>query len=244
MVSGTQYTFPCTIPSAGGDEETVAAGDFYCVSDATNNVVIIPGSAAAIPAGLTCKGVVFHILDDDFNAFKEMNDLDGETLDGYKNKHGLVVSLKKGQVFGSGDVNAIEAALQAIDSDNYTSMDVSNGYKATQGLLAPSEGVSFTALANHKESIPNATSWYAPSFNELKYLIKGEDAASEEASTSGQERINKSLKKIGADELSGAIPSVTFYNGTGDHGLCLMEAGTEKDWHGVPGEVFYPICAF
>lgn len=28
MVSGTQYTFPCTIPSAGGDEETVAAGDF------------------------------------------------------------------------------------------------------------------------------------------------------------------------------------------------------------------------
>lgn len=245
MVSGTQYTFPCTIPSAGGDEETVAAGDFYCVSDATNNVVIIPGSAAAIPAGLTCKGVVFHILDDDFNAFKEMNDLDGETLDGYKNKHGLVVSLKKGQNFGSGDVNAIEAALQAIDSDNYTSMDVSNGYKATQGLLAPSEGVSFTALANHKESIPNATSWYAPSFNELKYLIKGEDAASEEASTSGQERINKSLKKIGADELSGAIPSVTFYNGTVDgHGLCLMEAGTEKDWHGVPGEVFYPICAF
>ena len=79
----------------------------------------------------------------------------------------------------------------------------------------------------------------------LKYLIKGEDAASEEASTSGQERINKSLKKIGADELSGAIPSVTFYNGTVDgHGLCLMEAGTEKDWHGVPGEVFYPICAF
>ena len=223
----------------------MAAGDFYCVSDATNNVVIIPGSAAAIPAGLTCKGVVFHILDDDFNAFKEMNDLDGEALDGYKNKHGLVVSLKKGQNFGSGDVNAIEAALQAIDSDNYTSMDVSNGYKATQGLLAPSEGVSFTALANHKESIPNATSWYAPSFNELKYLIKGEDAASEEASTSGQERINKSLKKIGADELSGAIPSVTFYNGTVDgHGLCLMEAGTEKDWHGVPGEVFYPICAF
>ena len=81
-------------------------------------MVIIPGSAAAIPAGLTCKGVVFHILDDDFNAFKEMNDLDGEALDGYKNKHGLVVSLKKGQNFGSGDVNAIEAALQAIDSDN------------------------------------------------------------------------------------------------------------------------------
>lgn len=59
-------------------------------------MVIIPGSAAAIPAGLTCKGVVFHILDDDdFSSFKTTNGLENVTLRGYKGIHGLVVSLKK-----------------------------------------------------------------------------------------------------------------------------------------------------
>ena len=247
MVSGTQYTFPCTIPAAGGDEETVAAGDFYCVSDATNNVVIIPGSAAAIPAGLTCKGVVFHILDDDdFSSFKTTNGLENVTLRGYKGIHGLVVSLKKGQGFGSLDANSIENALKEIDNDNYTNKNISNGYMMTQNLLE-SEDISFTALDSHKsEIIPNTTSWYASSFNELKYLIRGKDAL-EDNSALGQECINKSLKKIGAETLLGNIPSVTYYyaEAGGDKGLYLMNStnGVQTFWP-APTEAFYPICAF
>ncbi|MBD9145518.1 MAG: hypothetical protein EGP81_08175 [Bacteroides clarus] len=252
VAPGMQYTFPCTASSGESDERTVAAGDFYCVSKANSNqVVIIPSNAATIPDELTCKGVVFHVMEDgEFEDFKSMNEL-REQLSGYKEKHGLVVSLKKGQLFGTGSSVDIGNALKEIDEIYYTSKEVCNGYKLTQGLLAlTSDEISFTALTNHTEGIPNATSWYIPSFKELTYLIKGEDAALEDASTSGKERVDKSLKKIeGADELRGTIPSITFYNespNSDSHGLRLMTDGIENNWHGNPGgeDVFYPICAF
>ena len=232
------YTFPCPTSSEGTAD--IAVGDFYCTTE-SNKTIILPRNAAGIPTGLTCKGIVFHIIDD-FETFKSTNDLNGSNLNGYQEKHGLVISTKKGNNFGTVAAAAIEQAFIDGNVEKYTDTETSNGYKLTQ-ILVGTENLGFIALNNHTEKLNNSTAWYAPSFNELKYLIQGENTQT--GSTSGQEYINKQLKKINADELAGTIPSVTFYNdGIGDPGLRLMTGGSENVWHGIPGEAFYPICAF
>ena len=231
------YTFPCPTSSEGTAD--IAVGDFYCTTE-SNKTIILPRNAAGIPTGLTCKGIVFHIIDD-FETFKSTNDLNDSNLNGYQEKHGLVVSTKKGNNFGTVAAADIEQAFIYGNAEKYTDTETSNGYKLTQ-ILVGTENLGFIALNNHTEKLNNSTAWYAPSFNELKYLIQGENTQT--GSTSGQEYINKQLKKINADELAGTIPSVTFYNGVGDHGLRLMTGGSENGWHGIPSEVFYPICAF
>ena len=55
------YTFPCPTSSEGTAD--IAVGDFYCTTE-SNKTIILPRNAAGIPTGLTCKGIVFHIIDD------------------------------------------------------------------------------------------------------------------------------------------------------------------------------------
>ena len=232
------YVLPCPTSSEG--TEGFAVGDFFCVSNSTDNIVIIPGNAAAIPESLTCKGVVFHVMDGAaFDSYKEINGLTDE-LPGYEGSHGLVVSIKNGQPFGANnDIAKIQAALGAVA--DYNSLDVSNGYKLTQALKG-AEGVNFTALDNHADDVlKNATSWYAPSFNELKYLIRGKQY--NEVSTAGQVYINGQLGKINGVQLGGTLPSVTYRERGGDKGIQTMQNGVDG-WIGMPGESFIPICGF
>lgn len=114
----------------------------------------------------------------------------------------------------------------------------------TQLLTANSSnnGITFTGLNLHKdETIVGTTSWYIPSFNELKYLVRGENSGTQ--SSEGLESVNSQLSKINGEELSGSIPSITFIS---SQGFCLMQSdGQENGWHGIPGsEKVRPICAF
>ncbi|WP_418214630.1 fimbrillin family protein [Bacteroides difficilis] len=239
--SGKRYTFPCTV--SGSEEISPAIGDFYCVSNSSNNIIIIPGKAASIPTGLTCKGIVFHIMKD-FGDFCTLNNLISTGYPGYNEKHGLIVSSMNGELFGMSNDNKdiVTSVFSATSIDDYNNTNVSNGYKLTKVLKEAAEdessGLSFTALDNHTELLTNTTIWYAPSFNELKYMIRG--IQSDVVSTNGQEYINKQLNKIGGTEITGNIPSITF-----NDGFYLMENGTEMGWHGIPGaETYRPICAF
>lgn len=245
--AATRYTFPCAAASTGGDG--IAAGDFYCVDEAKDNqVVIFPGKASAIPAGLTCKGIVFHVWNDtDFSTFTTTNGLaDGAIPAGYDGKHGLVVSLQKGGVYGLTESPENRAAIIAalnVESIAYTSRDVANGYILTQKLEKTDLYTNgFTPLANHENiALANATSWYIPSFHEMKYLVRGADKL-EDVSQDGQTLIDRQLAKVSGVALDSTTPTITWDD---SGGFCLMQNGSEHTWHGFPsGETVRPICAF
>lgn len=237
LEAGTRYTFPCIVGGQGTKE--LSAGDFYCVSNSGNNV-ILPDVASNIPEGLTCKGIVFHVMGtDEWGTFTSTNDLTAENLSGYNGNHGLVVSIANGNPFGTMTVEQLQNVF--TDDDTSSNKDLSNGYKLT-GILADASttdgNISFTALSNHTEELYNCTSWYVPSFNELKYLIRGEDIAN--ISVSGMEYINGQLEKVeNSNQIVGNVSSITF-----DKGFCIMQNGDEMGWHGVPDESVRPICAF
>lgn len=240
---GMRYNFDC--PSLdGASATTLCAGDYYCVSD-ENKVAIIPGGEVELPEGVTCKGIIFHVMDDnEWNTFMTENELATDALPGYEDKHGLVVSLLNGNNYGSPDDKAIWANC-FTDYQSAGNKDLSNGYKMTKLLTekASDNNISFIGLDLHKsETIIGATSWYVPSFNELKYLVRGENA--EIVSGAGLEYINSQLGNIvDAQKLEGGIPSITFIS---NEGFCIMQTdGAENGWHGIPGtEIIRPICAF
>lgn len=237
LQSGIRYTFPCLVGGGQGTTD-LSVGDFYCISQSGKNVVL-PGVASNIPEELTCKGIVFHVMGaDEWSTFMSNNGLASDNLPGYEGNHGLVVSTIKGNSYGTMTVGDLSAIFTQTEASN---RDLSNGYKQTAILSsaqATNENISFTALDNHTEVIKNSSSWYVPSFNELKYLVRGHDIAS--VSVSGLEYINKQMEKIvGSSKIEGNIPSITF-----DGGFCIMENGNEMGWKGVPGESIRPICAF
>ncbi len=238
--SGKKYVFPCKVD--GEYKPSYAAGDFYC-TDNEDKVVILPGVATNVPEGLTCQGIVFHYIDD-FQGFATTNGITASAYPGYDGKHGLVVSLTNGNNYGAptDNVNAWGTCFSGYEQSE--NKDLSNGYKMTQLLTtnANNNGVTFGGLDSHEsETIANATSWYIPSFNELKYLVRGENSGTQ--SSEGLESVNSQLSKINGEELSGSIPSITFIS---SQGFCLMQSdGQENGWHGIPGsEKVRPICAF
>lgn len=234
--AGTHYDFPC----AASVEEGLSVGDFYCTSNQTGNVVIIPGAASALPEGLTCKGIVFHVMDEgEFGDFCTTNALTNTNYLGSNGQHGLIVSPNGGGSLG--EPKPVDADIQTLflTTENHGNVNLSNGYRLTDVIKTSTKSFTFTALNDHEETIQNATPWYCASFNELKYLIRGENYTA--VSTLGQENINKQLDKIGGTRINGNIPSITS-NDAG--GLCIMENGNEMGWHGIPDEVFRPICAF
>lgn len=246
LEANKSYSFPCPINT--GEGTTMAAGDFYCVSSTNDDILILPQTAAGIPEGWTCKGIVFHIMEgsdnSEWNTFLTNNQLTEANLPGYNGKHGLVVSLTNGNNYGAPTDNVNAWGTCFTDYEESGNKDLSNGYKMTQLLTtnANNNGVTFGGLDSHEsETIANATSWYIPSFNELKYLVRGENSAT--PSSEGLESINNQLGKINGEELSGSIPSITFITG---QGFCLMQSdGQENGWHGIPGsEKIRPICAF
>ena len=241
------YSFPC-ITSDSGVGTGIAAGDFYCTSVRTGSAVVIPAMAADLPSGLTCHGILFHVMDDEeFGNFATINDLKAEDYPGYDG-HALVISLTAGLGFGMSneDAGLVKSAL--AEAEVLNTKDVANGYKITQILKGKAaeagSGITFNALNNHTEKAPgNVTEWYAPSFHELKYMLRGIDP--EAITGEGRVFINSQLNKVCDLQLTGNIPSVTYIDNNGT-GFCLIkEDGSEEGWHGIPGsEVYYPIFAF
>lgn len=245
--TGTRYTFPCPAKGDTGDTPELKAGDFYCVTADNQSVVVIPGNAASIPAGLTCKGVVFHVMDETaFGEFATANSLTGTDYAGIDDKHGLLISPTAGKSFG---INADETnkpilneAFKAVN--NYNNPNAANGYALTAALKGTTIYESVTALTNHTEKLTNATNWYIPSYHELKYLIRGTDITTE--SGDGMTFINQQLSKVaGSNTLEGAIPSITV-NNVKFTGFVMMNANGTQGWNGgIPGnEQVRPICAF
>lgn len=249
LEANKSYSFPCPINT--GEGTAMAAGDFYCVSS-SNDVLVLPGNAAGVPEGWTCKGIVFHIMDEsgspsEWNTFVTNNELTESDIPGYNGKHGLVVSFINGNKYGTptNDITSWSNCFTSYNDSGNT--DLSNGYRMTKLLTdnAISNNITFIGLDLHNdETIADATSWYIPSFNELKYLVRGEKSGT--PSGEGLEYINGQLSKINGEELSGSIPSVTFINNSDGFGFCLMQSdGQENSWHGIPGsEKIRPIFAF
>ncbi len=247
--AGTAYSFPC--PPAGSSPLGLSAGDYYCVTEDDGMVVIIPAEASAMPAGLVCQGIVFHVMDGtEFASFAADNALDASGYPGIEGKHGMIVSLKQGGLllsgYNPGDI-ADSDFLQSVfaDFDESGNTDVSLGYRFTSMLATTyaggNGGVTFTALDGLDVPLTYCTNWYIPSFNELKYLIRG-DKSPNVASLDGQDMLNKQLTTVSGILLEGNQPSVSFKK---PDGFCIMQAGEEMGWHGVPdGEKCRPICAF
>ena len=255
-VSAAVTTAPGTcydLPYFGEEREDAAsAGDYFCVSDATGNTVLIPGNAAALPEGLTCKGIVFYTMDSEaFGGYASENGLDPDDYAGYDGSHGLVVSLANGGSLGSaGDFS--DFLLTSVEG--WDSREALNGYRMTEALReAVSAGTitSFTALDGHGEPASAvSTPWFAPSFMELAVLVRGGDGAA--VSNDGLVLVNARLGKLGAAEIStGNIPTVTF--GTNEQSQNIIwfvtgGSGAEFSYSfagtNVPGETFRPICAF
>ncbi len=245
--SNKSYTFKCPVNQTG--TSGIAAGDFYCVS--SDDVLVLPGNAAGIPEGWTCKGIVFHVMDssdsgsgNEWSTFLTNNQLTEANLPGYNGKHGLVVSLINDNNYGTPTNNIDSWSNCFTDYNDSENTDLSNGYKMTKLLTdnASNNGITFTGLNLHKdETIVGTTSWYIPSFNELKYLVRGKNSGT--PSGEGLKYVNGQLGKINGEELSGSIPSITFINNSG---FCLMQSdGQENGWHGIPGsEKIRPIFAF
>lgn len=240
------YSFPC-ITSDSGVGTGIAAGDFYCTSDRTGSAVVIPAMAADLPSGLTCHGIVFHVMDgEEFSGFATTNGLTAADYPGYEGTHGLVLSLVEGVNFGMADQD--KGLLEPALTEVLNTKDVANGYKVTQLLKTAAEGntgIVFNALNNHAEKAPGiVTDWYAPSFQELKWLIRG--TAPETVTNEGRIFINGQLEKVCDMQLRESVPSVTYIDENGQTGFCLIQGdGAENGWHGIPGtEIYYPICAF
>lgn len=248
-VSGTVFSFPC--PSTGSGSTALRAGDYYCVTEDDGTTVIIPAGASAIPEGLVCQGIVFHVMDDgSFSTFAADNGLNAADYTGFGGKHGLIVSLQSGGLLLSG-YNPVDISnneyLKSVFANFEESGDteVSQGYKLTQMLAQAYEGgnagVTFTGLDGFSTPLAHCTDWYIPSFNELKYLIRG-DKSPDVVSLDGQEMLNGRLTTVSGTLIEGSQPSVSYKL---PDGFCIMMDGEEMGWHGVPdGEKCRPICAF
>lgn len=242
--AGTCYALPA---GDEGIQTGLSAGAFYCTSDRTGSAVVIPAMAADLPSGLTCHGIVFHVMDgEEFSGFATTNGLTAADYPGYEGTHGLVLSLVEGVNFGMADQD--KGLLEPALTEVLNTKDVANGYKVTQLLKTAAEGntgIVFNALNNHAEKAPGiVTDWYAPSFQELKWLIRG--TAPETVTNEGRILINGQLEKVCDMQLRESVPSVTYIDENGQTGFCLIQGdGAENGWHGIPGtEIYYPICAF
>lgn len=246
---GTAFSFPC--PPAGDGSVSLSCGDFYCVTEDDGATVVIPAGAAQMPAGLVCQGIVFHVMDNaEFNTFAADNGLVAAEYPGLSGKHGLIVSLKPGGVLLSGyNPGVIDNAefLQGVFADFPESgnTEVSQGLRLTSMLASAyaggNAGVTFTGLEGFDAPLTYCTGWYIPSFNELKYLIRG-DGNPAVASLDGQDMVNAQLTSVSGTLLEGNQPSVSFRQ---PDGFCIMQNGEEMGWHGVPdGEKCRPVCAF
>lgn len=110
--------------------------------------------------------------------FLTNNQLTEANLPGYNGKHGLVVSLINDNNYGTPTNNIDSWSNCFTDYNDSGNTDLSNGYKMTKLLTdnATSNDITFIGLDLHKdEIITGTTSWYIPSFNELKYLVRGEN---------------------------------------------------------------------
>lgn len=247
--AGTSFSFPC--PAAGSGETGLTAGDFYCITEDDGTAVIIPAGASAIPAGLVCQGIVFHVMDDAaFATFAADNGLAAADYPGLDGAHGMIVGLEQGgrllPGYNAGDVAHVEF-LKSVFADFADSgnTDVALGYKLTQMLATAygdgNAGVTFGGLDGFADPLTYCTAWYVPSFEELKYLVRG-DAAPSVPSLAGQEMLNTQLTAVSGTLIEGNLPSVSYRQ---FDGFCIMQGGEEMGWHGVPdGEQCRPICAF
>lgn len=248
--SGMRYTFPCPVRGDAGSAPELKIGDFYCVT-ADNDVVVIPGNAASIPAGLNCEGIVFHVISD-FATFASNNGLTETNYAGVEGKHGLVVSLKKGQSYNlDGDTENVKTPIETVMSNvaNSSSITICNGYFITDALKTGSTNYVQNALLDFTNQLPKATAWYIPSFAEMSYLKNADD--SQDASKEGRAFINQQLKKVSdnnPEEISGNIATVSWKtkkeaNG-GTWGFRVMNDVGADCWQGIPGDATRPICAF
>lgn len=247
--AATVFSFPC--PPTGAATATVSAGAYYCSAEDNGMVVIIPAGAAEIPAGLICQGIVFHVMDNPaFSVFAADNALTAADYPGFDNKHGFIVSLQQSNIllsgYNAGDVANNEFLKNVfVNYEESGNTEVSLGYKLTQ-MLANSygtgnAGVTFTGLEGFALPLTYCTNWYIPSFNELKYMIRGDEDPST-PSLDGQEMLNRQLTVVSGTLIEGNQPSVSFKQ---PDGFCIMQNGEEMGWHGVPdGEKCRPICAF
>lgn len=227
---GVRYNFDC--PSLDGNTATtLSVGDYYCVTE-ENQVVIIPGSEVTLPEDLICKGILFHVMDEnEWNAFETDNKLTETSLPGYAGKHGLVVSLASGEALGIKNENRteIESAytIAGASKELYQSKDALCGYILSNALVNSPLSSIFTALNNHKsDNIVNTTSWYCPSYQELRYLMI-------ESGT-----INQQMNIVQGEQVSSS-PSLTYNN----IGFWLIRPDL-TDYNGDLSEVIRPICAF
>lgn len=192
--AGTIYSFPC--PAAGTGEATIGAGSLYCM--AGDNVVLLPAGAASVPAGLECRGIIFHSMDEaEFTAFTADNGLDA-ALSGINGKHGMIVSLQAGGTLFTGDVQT--DFLEGIFADyaDCGNTDKALGHKLTAMIASACEGgaATFSGLDGAPARLNNCTAWYVPSFGELKYLVRGEENR-DVATMVGQETLNSLFASVG-----------------------------------------------
>ena len=243
------YALPCVY--SGWSDDSVSAGDYYC-TDEGGNAVIVPGVAAALPEGLTCKGIVFYTMDsEEFGDYASENGLDPDAYAGYDGSHGLVVSLANGGSLGSAE-DFSDFLLTSVGG--WDSREALNGFRMTKALQdAVSAGTitSFTALDGHTEPASAvSTPWFAPSFMELAVLVRGGDGTA--VSNDGLVLVNARLGKLGAAEIgTGNIPTVTFGTNEQEQNIIWFvtgSSGAEFSYSfagtSVPGETFRPICAF
>lgn len=235
LEANKSYSFPCPINT--GEGTAMAAGDFYCVS--SDDVLVLPGSAAGIPEGWTCKGIVFHVMDssdsgsgNEWSTFLTNNQLTEADLPGYNGKHGLVVSLTTGEPLGIKNENKadIESAYTTAgaNANLYQSKDELCGYILSKALLNSNTLTNiFTALDNHKsENIANTTGWYCPSYQELENLMNELTI------------INQQMNIAQGEQIT-ASPTLTY----SDAGFWLIRPDL-TNYNGDVTEAVRPICAF
>lgn len=234
----SRYTFPCE--TSAGSESTVSAGDFYCTTP-NGTTVILPGSASAIPSGLTCHGIVFYTMNKEAaQAFVDNNGIANVTIADNGAPHGLVVSLKSGNrlldaSINDGNKTEITELLSGISHDELA------GYLISKKFAEKYEG-NFTALSKHTEPVAGSiTGWYGPSIKEMFIVGRGGDGTV--VSNAGILLLNKQIQKVQGEVLSGNIPSVSF---EANAGFKILESGqgTELGWKGFPDESVRPVCAF
>ena len=235
LQSGIRYTFPCLF-GAGEDKTELSAGDFYCISQSGKNV-ILPEAASSIPEGLTCKGIVFYVMDaNEWGTFTSNNDLTADNLSGYDGNHGLVISIANGNPFGTMTVDYLKSSVFNNILEIAGNLTTFTGYKLTQTLknFTESAEFKFSALDNFKESIQNTTSWYVPSFYELSLIYDDIDYLNSQISN----------KIEGGVTIDAKMPTVSFDSDDNAlDGFIVIENGNNV-WAGIPGENIRPIFAF
>lgn len=233
--SGKKYVFPCKVKD--GYKPEYAAGDFYCTDNENENVVIVPRVATTIPEGLTCKGIVFHVMDaNEWGTFTSNNDLTADNLSGYDGNHGLVISIANGNPFGTMTVDYLKSSVFNNILEIAGNLTTFTGYKLTQTLknFTESAEFKFSALDNFKESIQNTTSWYVPSFYELSLIYDDIDYLNSQISN----------KIEGGVTIDAKMPTVSFDSDDNAlNGFIVIENGNNV-WAGIPDENIRPIFAF